>query len=63
MRRWLFWRDILLFFGGLSGLLHETLLQKGERPDLLVIFTAMMGLPAFLEGDRRRTRQIEEGDQ
>lgn len=59
MKRWLLWRDVLLFFGGLGGLLHETLLQKGERPDLLVIYTAMMGLPAFLEGDRRR---IKRGD-
>lgn len=48
-------RDILLFAGGLAGVLHETALRDGaERPTLLLLFAAMMGLPAFLAGDRDR---------
>jgi len=48
-------RDILLFAGGLAGVIHETALrQGGERPTLLFLFAAMMGLPAFLAGDRDR---------
>ncbi len=48
-------RDILLFTGGLAGVLHETVLRDGpERPTLLILFAAMLGLPAFLAGDRDR---------
>lgn len=47
--------DILLFTGGLAGVLHETVLRDGpERPTLLILFAAMLGLPAFLAGDRDR---------
>lgn len=52
--RWPFLRDVVLFFGGLAGVLHETLITAGERPSLLVLFAAMMGLPAFLRTDERR---------
>jgi len=45
-------RDILLFFCGLAGVVHETLLTNAERPALLVLFAAMMGLPAFLRADK-----------
>ena len=48
-------RDILLFTGGLARVLHETVLRDGpERPTLLILFAAMLGLPAFLAGDRDR---------
>ena len=48
-------RDILLFTGGLAGVVHETVLRDAsERPTLLLLFAAMMGLPAFLAGDRDR---------
>lgn len=49
-------RDVLMFLGGLAGVLHETVVvTKLERPTLLLLFATMMGLPAFLrrdEGDR-----------
>lgn len=51
---WLAARDATLFFAGLMGVAHETLLTSQDRPDLLILYAAMMGLPAFLEGDRRR---------
>ncbi len=41
-------RDALLFFGGLMGVAYETLGEGAERPTLLLLFAAMMGLPAFL---------------
>lgn len=45
-------RDKLLFLGGLGGVFHETVLRAGaERPTLLILFAAMMGLPAFLKTD------------
>lgn len=53
--RWPALRDILLFFGGLAGVFHETVIAVGERPTLLILFAAMMGLPAFL-------RQDDKGD-
>ena len=46
-------RDIALFVGGLAGVLHETLFTQVERPSLLIVFAAMMGLPAFFAADRR----------
>jgi hypothetical protein len=48
MKQWPIFRDVLLFTGGLAGVLHETLLTSSERPTLLILFAAMMGLPAFL---------------
>lgn len=33
---------------GTLGVIHETLFQHAERPTLLILFAAMMGLPAFL---------------
>lgn len=36
-------------------MVHETVLRDAsERPTLLLLFAAMMGLPAFLAGDRDR---------
>lgn len=46
--RWPLFRDVTLFIGGILGAIHETLLTTSERPTLLILFAAMMGLPAFL---------------
>jgi len=43
-----FSRNTFLFMGGLAGVFHETVLTSTERPTLLILFAAMMGLPAFL---------------
>lgn len=48
MTQWPLIRDIVLFTGGLLGVVHETLISSVERPTLLILFAAMMGLPAFL---------------
>jgi hypothetical protein len=44
-------RDTVLFVAGLAGLVHETIVSQAERPTLLLLFAAMVGLPAFLRGD------------
>lgn len=51
MKNWQNSRDIILFIAGLAGVCHETLIAVAERPTLLILFAAMMGLPAFLHKD------------
>lgn len=51
-RRWQNTRDMLLFFGGMAGVAWETLAETTERPSLLILFAAMMGLPAFLRQEK-----------
>lgn len=53
--RWLT-RDLVLFVGGLAGVVHETAFSQVERPALLMLYAGMMGLPAFLAADRRGRR-------
>ena len=48
-------RDTVLFVAGLAGIFHETLVHAGtERPTLLLLFGAMIGLPLFLRADDRK---------
>ena len=47
-------RDVILFFGGLVGVAHEALASGTPDPTLLLLYAAMMGLPAFLRQDERR---------
>lgn len=54
MKKWNLIRDICLFFGGLAGVAYETLGTNIDRPTLLLLFAAMMGLPAFLRSDEKR---------
>lgn len=51
MMRWPLIRDVALFVGGVAGVIHETVLSETERPTLLLLFAAMLGLPAFLRSD------------
>lgn len=39
---------------GLAGIAYEALGTEKERPTLLVLYGAMIGLPAFLRMDERR---------
>jgi hypothetical protein len=47
-------RDSVLFFSGLAGVFHETVIAAAERPTLLFLFATMIGLPAFLRADEKR---------
>jgi hypothetical protein len=51
MDKWPIIRDMILFFGGLAGVANEAIFQNAERPTLLLLYAAMMGLPAFLRAD------------
>ena len=46
-------RDTVLFVVGLLGVAHETLLRSADRPTLLLLFGAMIGLPAFISKDAK----------
>jgi len=50
---WPLIRDVLLFLVGLAGVIHEVLTSGVERPAILGILAAMMGLPAVLRIDRK----------
>lgn len=54
MLQWPTLRDITLFVGGLAGVFHETVVSNVERPTLLILFAAMLGLPAFLRQDAKQ---------
>jgi hypothetical protein len=54
MNRWHLIRDVILFVGGLAGVANEALRYGGERPTLLLLYAAMMGLPAFLRADESK---------
>lgn len=48
-------RDLVLFTAGLGLTVNEAVVRNGtERPSLLVLFAAMMGLPALLRYDESR---------
>lgn len=51
-------RDTILFVVGLAGIGYETLAQGGDRPTLLILFGAMVGLPAFLSQDRKEAPSV-----
>lgn len=44
-------RSIILFVVGIAGIVYETLIEQGDKPTLLILFAAMVGLPAFLRID------------
>jgi hypothetical protein len=46
-------RTGVLFLGGLAGVAYETLVNQSDRPTLLIMFGAMMGLPLFLKSDEK----------
>lgn len=46
-------RSAALLLGGLAGAAYVTLVDTTDRPTLLVLFGAMMGLPLFLRADEK----------
>ena len=48
-------RDTALFIAGLGLTINEALIRSGpERPSMLVLFAAMMGLPFILRADEKK---------
>lgn len=53
-------RSGVLFVVGLVGIGYETIVEHTERPTLLLLFAAMIGLPAFLRLDERRNNNHKD---
>ena len=56
---------MILFFGGMAGVGIELAysLQGGQvNESLLLLFAAMMGLPAFLRSDEKSSGRQKEDD-
>ena len=48
-------RDTVLFVVGLAGIVHEAFVRTGDtRPEFLMLFAAMVGLPVALRRDEGR---------
>lgn len=54
VRTWQITRATVLLVVGLLGIAHETLVREADRPTLLLLFGAMVGLPAFLGRDEQK---------
>lgn len=44
-------RNTVIFIVGVSGIVYEAVKEKADRPWLLAVFAAMIGLPAAAVGD------------
>jgi uncharacterized membrane protein len=53
MKAWPLVRDVALFLCGVAGIAYETVFTQVDRPTLLLLFAAMVGLPAFLRTDEK----------
>ena len=47
-------RSVALFTVGIGGVIYEIVVDHTERPTLLILLGAMVGLPAFLKTDEKR---------
>lgn len=47
-------RDMALFVLGAIGFVHELISTGSERPQILILTAAMMGLPVIIRGDEKR---------
>lgn len=54
MRSFRVGRNTVLLVIGLLGVAHETLVNSTDRPTLLLLFAAMIGLPAFINQDEKK---------
>lgn len=54
-------RKDILFVAGLIGIAYEAW-SGGERPTLLLLYAAMIGLPLVLRADEQRQESKSSGD-
>lgn len=48
-------RDSVLFMVGLGGIVHEAFIRSGvTRPEFIMLFAAMCGLPVALRKDEKK---------
>lgn len=58
---WPLLRDVAIVVTALVLIIWEAVFRNGpERPTLLLLYTGMLGLPAFLRADQRRNGQPTE---
>ena len=43
-----------MFLGGLTGVIHEEFWTAATRPELLILYAAMMGIPGAIGAIRSR---------
>jgi hypothetical protein len=55
-------RTVVLFVAGLSGIIYETVVTGTERPTLLILFAAMIGLPLALRTDEKTRPPADKAD-
>jgi hypothetical protein len=56
-------RDLVLFMAGLALTINEAVFRRGpERPGLLVLFGAMMGLGPLLQAAAAKARSDANGN-
>lgn len=54
-------RDTVLFVFGLGGIVHEAYIRSGDtRPEFLMLFAAMVGLPVALRRDEGRRADADD---
>ena len=54
-------RDTVLFVFGLGGIVHEAFVRTGDtRPEFLMLFAAMTGLPVALRRDEGRRADADD---
>lgn len=52
MSNWPLVRNVILFCGGFLGAGYEVIFEQADKPSLILLLAAMMGLPAFLDKDK-----------
>lgn len=52
-------RDLVLFASGLAGIGWETVAEHTDRPVLLAVFAAMVGLPAFFATESKIPQEAD----
>jgi hypothetical protein len=53
-------RTVLLFLGGMAGIAYETVAEGTDRPTLLLLFAAMIGLPFVVRADQKSRPSEDE---
>jgi hypothetical protein len=51
-----------MFALGAAGFMHELVISQGERPFLLALCGALMGLPFVLKADEWQLRKQDDGE-
>lgn len=59
MRRYSNTINYVLFMPGAIGLIYQVFFSANNQPTLLMVFSAMVGVPAFLSAEASESRTIE----